>query len=244
MAKSRGIWMTSSLPKPGRGPIARRALGAAGILLIASGLQSCSSEGNADWSQMYSVVKDAWSKDSDGVSLAEAASVPYASLGIREGSGPERLLVLATDTNGERIWTSAAGVAITTRGGRVVRTAGFAHDLGGLGTGAVGGDAHSGDVTAVRHKLQWWADFPDLGLYQVSISCEDVPAGTEVITILGKDLRTIRVDENCHSEQLDWTFQNSFWINPATGFVWSSIQEIHPKLAPIAIEILRPPETP
>ena len=42
------------------------------------------------------------------------------------------MLVLATDTNGEQLWTSAAHTVIVTRGGRIVRTVGLEHDVSGV----------------------------------------------------------------------------------------------------------------
>ena len=68
------------------------------------------------------------------VTRDQAAAIPYASMGYRLDDGIRALLVLATDANGEQLWTSAAHVVIVTRDGRIVRTV-------GLAARCVGGDA-------------------------------------------------------------------------------------------------------
>jgi hypothetical protein len=158
-------------------------------------------------------------------------------MGIRLGGGPETMLILAGDTGGPRLWTSAVGIAIATRDGRIVRTAGFAHNLGGFAPGR-----DSLGEGGVR-SLSLQADFPDLKLYSVSVVCRDRPAGDETIVILGKDIRTRRIDESCSTEGsgLDWSFKNTYWLDPSSGLVWRSIQHVHPRLDAIETETLRPP---
>ncbi len=200
-------------------------------------LAGCSVLGRGDVSSLYEIAKYQWNGNSQQVSLEEAASLPYASLGIRLGGGPQSMIILADDAGGQRLWTSAAKVAITTKDGRIVRTAGFEHNLGGYEprSGAQGGNG--------QRVVRCQADFPDLKLYSVSVTCQDQTAGDETIVILGKDIHTRRIDESCSStsSQLDWSFENTFWIDIVSGFVWRSIQHVHPQLDAIETEILRPP---
>jgi hypothetical protein len=190
-----------------------------------------------DAGSIYTVVVNMWGGGDKKVTLEEAAAVPYASMGVRLGSSRETMIILAGDSGGQRLWTSAAGIAITTKDGRIVRTAGLAHNLGGYGPGAdtIGKDG-------VR-SLHWQADFPDLKLYSVSIVCRERPARDETIVILGKDIHTLRIDESCSAEgsSLDWSFDNTYWLDPSNGLVWRSIQHVHPQLDSIETEILRPP---
>ncbi len=186
---------------------------------------------------MFKLVRQSW-ESSDAVQLNDAAVIPYATLGIRIGGDPERIVVLATDSHGERVWTSASRVALTTRRGRIVATAGLGHDLSAF----VGDSALNGDWKIAR-SFSWTADFNDLGLYNVEVDCDDIPAGSEKIVILGKDIDTIRVDETCRSNQLDWSFSNTFWVSQVSNRVWRSIQYIHPKMGALEIELLRPPQS-
>jgi hypothetical protein len=210
---------------------------AAPVLAAVFVLAGCSVIGGGDAGSLYEIAKNVWSGSSKKVTLEEAASVPYASMGIRLGGSPEVMIILAGDMGGQRLWTSAAKIAITTKDGRIVRTAGFEHNLGGYGPQ---GDTLGKDG---GRTLRWQADFPDLSLYSVPIVCRDRPAGDETIVILGKDVHTRRIDESCANEgsELDWSFDNTYWLDPASGLVWRSIQHVHPRLDAIETEILRPP---
>jgi hypothetical protein len=158
-------------------------------------------------------------------------------MGIRLGGSPQNMVILAGDAGGQRLWTSAAKIAITTKDGRIVRTAGFGHDLGGYEPrgNSLGEDG--------ARTVRWQADFPDLNLYSVPITCRDHLVGDETIIILGKDIHVRRIDESCASadSQLDWSFKNIYWIDPESGLIWRSIQHVHPQLDSIETEILRPP---
>jgi len=213
-----------------------RAAPVVGAVLLLGGC-TAPALGGGDAGAIYVAVKNLWTGNDKKVTLEEAAAVPYASMGIRVGNSTETMIILAGDTGGQHLWTSGAGIAITTKDGRIVRTAGFAHNLGGheLGSDSLGADG-------VR-SLRWRADFPDLKLYSISIVCRDRPAVDETIVILGKDIHTRRVDESCASEggTLDWSFDNTYWLDPENGLAWRSIQHVHPQLDAIETEILRPP---
>lgn len=221
----------------------RKLFRAAPLLAAAWLLGACSNIGGGDAASIVIIVQNAWSgawnsSAKNRITLEQAASVPFASMGIRLGDSAQSMIVLASDANGERLWTSKARIAITTaRDGRIVRTGGFEHDLGGYEprSDTLGADG----VRTVR----WEADFPDLNLHSVSITCQDRDAGNETIHILGKDIHTRRIDKSCVTvdSRLDWSFQNKYWVDPDNGLVWRSIQHINPKLDAIETEILRPP---
>ncbi len=219
-------------------PRLRRRIPAALLLALGVSLGGCSSDSANDWLALYKIAKQSWTAGDGSIQLNEAAAIPYATLGVRIGDEPEHLVVLATDSGGERLWTSAARVALTTRGGRIVSTAGLAQNLGALSMGTV----FEADWRTAQH-VTLTVDFPDLGFYAVSIDCNDVPAGDDPISILGVTLSTFRVDETCESKQLDWKFTNTYWVSSTSNRVWRSVQHIHPKLDAIEIELLRPPES-
>lgn len=208
----------------------------AGLVIAAASLASgCIEYGGGDIDSIYQAAKSAWS-GGQRVTLEEAAAVPYASIGVQTGGNTEIMLVLASDSAGRQLWTSSARIAITTYNGRIVRTAGLEHNLGGYESRAIANNAAS--ITKY-----WQADFPDLGLYSISIACRENLVGDETIVVLGKDIHTRRIEETCQAEggQLDWSFKNTFWRDPESGLAWRSIQHIHPRLHTIEIETLRPP---
>ena len=228
MARSGNMPTTSSNRKA---PRAARALAAAWLLAGCSGIS------NGDVTSIYKIAKNVVSGGSQKVTLEEAAAQPYASMGLRLDGGPQTMIILASDTSGDQLWTSSARIAITTHDGRIVRTAGLGHDLGGLQS-RIGPPGPDGARVIVAQ-----ADFPDLKLYAVPIACRDKPAGEETIAILGKDIHTLLIDESCVSKasELRWSFHNKFWIDSQSGLVWRSIQHVNPKLDALETEILRPP---
>jgi len=217
---------------------AARAVSLCLVVALGGGLSGCSSESSGDWDVLYKIVSQSWERRNGAVRLDDAAAIPYATLGIRIGDNTEQMLILATDSAGSRIWTSGARVALTTRAGRIVATAGLAQNLSSYGSAT----AFQPSWLVARH-VAWTADFADLGLYGVQIDCNDTPAGEENIVILGQSFDTIRVDEACESNQLGWSYTNTYWVSRSSNRVWRSIQHVHPKSDAVEIELLRPPQT-
>jgi hypothetical protein len=195
----------------------------------------------SDYSEYFQVVKQTFSAsfNNHSISREQAAEIPYASIGYRLNDGPQLMLVLATDTNGQQLWTSSSHVVILTQDGRVTRTVGLPHDLGMLTP--VRGPSFPSPATALEGpSLNYLvADFPDIGSYSVSIACRLAAKDRETIAILGQSLDTVRVDEVCQST--NWQFRNSYWLDTKTKFVWRSLNHISPKGDTLEIEVFRPP---
>jgi hypothetical protein len=214
---------------------------AAGALAAGLLLSGCSAD--SDYAAYWQLMKQSFGQSlgGGGVTRDQAAAIPYASLGYRLNDGPQTILVLATDTNGEELWTSSAHVVLLTQDGRVKRTAGFARNLGGLTpTRGPSLPAPSSALDAPSTN-NFSADFPDTGLYAVPVACRMTRKGTETIDILGQPMVTVRVDEECESAKPSWRFHNDYWLDPKSGFVWRSLQHIHPHGDTLEVEIFRPP---
>lgn len=211
------------------------------VLGLCSALGACSSSGSG-YGQYFHVVREAWKAEfSDGaVTREQAASVAYASMGWRLNGSAEHLIVLATDTGGEQLWTSAEHIVLVTRNGRIVRTVGLPKDLAAT---TVDTSRTQSPAAALQGPLQTsrQQDFPDLNRYGVTLRCRAVARGPATITILGAAIATTRVDENCAAEGLDWRFTDTFWVDPQSGVSWKTIQHIHPSGAVIQTQIFRPP---
>lgn len=87
----------------------------------------------------------------------------------------------------------------------------------------------------------WEEDFADQNLYSVAVMCHATVRGSESVSNFGRPVPTVRVDEDCRSDQIDWSFTNSYWISPQDGLTWRAIQYVSPKLDPVETEILRAP---
>jgi len=223
--------------------VTHRVRGGAGLAALLF-LAACSSadSGNTNYAQFYQLAKQSLSASFGNVRITrdQAASIPYASMGYSLDDGNQQLLVLATDSNGEQLWTGPSHTVIVTRDGRIVRTVGMGHDLAALtlrnGPAPAPGAAARGSFTSTRLE-----DFPELGIYGAQVSCRARLVGQQKINILGQPITTNRVDEACQSQKPDWSFVDTYWVDPDNGLVWRSRQHIHPKGGEIEIELFRPP---
>lgn len=215
-----------------------RAVRIAASLLLAGALAGCGSD--SDFEQLSGVLWQSVSTvtgEGPPVQRVQAAAVPFASLGLRYGSNAEAMLVLATKTGDESEWLAGTQVSVITRDGRIVRTVGLPHNI----TGVVGPIPDTGpDAAPDSHHYLY--DFGDRHIYGALVQCTQRDMGAENIEIIGGSHATRHIVETCHAPQLDWDFQNDFWRDAATGYVWKSIQAIHPQDEPITLESLRPEE--
>ena len=216
---------------------------ACGVLTLAVAACSSSNSGNTSYAQFFKVARQSLSASFGNARITreQAAAIAYASLGYTVDGGNQGLLVLATDSGGDLLWTSAAHVVIVTRDGRIVRTLGLDHDLSNVTPRDQSGPPPPAAAIRASFSSTRLADFPDLGLYGVRISCRTRLLGRQSIKILEQAIATLRVEETCNSRNPDWSFTDSFWVDKDSGFVWRSRQHIHPRGTLIETEIFRPP---
>lgn len=227
--------------KPVRNPAGmnRRSLLLSGLALPLAG---CAAPYGLDFKTVKTAAAVSLGlEEAPGITIKQASEIPYATLGFRIGSSGERMMVLATDHYGERLWTSSERQALVTHNGRLIKTAGLRWNLTNMRFD--GGDPLAGGLQhGVPHKpVLRVVSFNDIHRYDVTISGRFEQKGPKTITILGAELPTLMITEHCRSDDLDWEFTNIFWIDADSGFVWRSKQTIHPNLPPITISILRPP---
>lgn len=218
----------------------RKALRLAGACALACAVAGCSSSGNSSWSELYQTAKLSIKGGEHPTLFQQASSLPYASLGVKFGGNDEQMLILAQQTPSSRLWTSAARIVLVTRNGRIIRTAGLRYNLDSTNFVSrdplTRPDERNGSADYITHI----ANFYDIDEFSVPIHCRLNSRGSSPVTILGKSIATDRLDEICSCPELDWSYTNSFWIGK-DGFVWKSIQYVHPKIGPLQTEILRPP---
>lgn len=212
---------------------------AAGLLA----LTACASSDGSDMGQYGQVVRQMFRGGfgKAGVTLKQAAAIPYASMGWRLDGGAQNIIVLATDNEQGQLWTSAAHIVFLTQDGRIKRTVGLAHDMAALAPHGSGAMTAPGHAMAGAYSEQRTADFPDSGAFSVPMTCRGTARGVQAVTILGKKIATTRVEEHCEARTIGWSFTNVFWVDRESGFVWRSLQHIHPHGETIETEIFRPP---
>ena len=171
------------------------------------------------------------------ITRERAAATPYATMGLQLGSSPQALLILGTSMGDELDWFAGENVFVATRHGRVIRTAGLPYDLGGIRplNATVGENRNAGAAPMLSS-----VDFQDLGVFGATALCSSRNAGDDNVEILGASIATRHIVEHCEVQALRWKFDNDFWEDRSSGYVWRSRQYIHPKSPPIILEVLRP----
>ncbi|MDA1088678.1 MAG: YjbF family lipoprotein [Verrucomicrobia bacterium] len=91
--------------------------------------------------------------------------------------------------------------------------------------------------TAVSNRT---IDLRPQNMFGITVQATIVVEGTRQIEIADRRYNTIQIRELASVELLDWEFENLFWVDTETGFVWKSVQYITPELPPIEMEILKP----
>lgn len=180
-------------------------------------------------------------EDAPGITLEQASQIPYASIGYRIGRSQEYVLVLASTIAGSLLWTAADHRTLVTQNGRITRSAGFDWNLGETSFSQPDPVATGLHRMATNVILARNLDLRDINRFGVTVQSTFIPTGKKTISILGTDLKVIEVREDCRCDVLDWTFQNVYWADLDSGFVWRSIQTIHPNLDALTVEVLRPP---
>jgi hypothetical protein len=206
------------------------------VCAFAGALAGCGSD--SDFVTMGGLLWDNVSRiGSEGppVPRNQAAAVPYASIGIRYGSSPEAMLILATKSGSDSEWLAGTQFSIVTRDGRIIRTVGLPHNL----TGFQGPIADSGS-DATPGSYHYLYDFSERHVFGAIVECAQHDAGPERIEIIGGSHDTRHIVEECTAPQFGWQFQNDFWRDAATGYVWKTMQIIYPDDDPVTISVLRP----
>jgi hypothetical protein len=227
---------------PGSGPALTRRFVVAGAL--APLLARCSSDPNSDTAGLTKLIGQSVNvfSGASSVTLKEVANTPFASIGVRVGSGAQAMLVLATQSGRSTVWTSSLHMALELQSGRILRTAGLTQNLSG--TNFSGPDPLEAGLQNLRAPApaNRSLDFTDRNAYGIAVTSTVEPAGPAAVDILGTQISSVHAVEHCSCPVLGWNFTNEYWASEQTGIVWRSVQSIHPDFDPIEIELLRPPK--
>jgi hypothetical protein len=195
-------------------------------------LTACS--GNSDIERTGGFLFNSITGSNVKVSRERAAAVPYATMGLQLGQSTQALLILGATEGDELDWFAGDNIFVATNHGQVVRTVGLPYDLGGR---------HPINASSIRENKSLATasmDFPDLGVFGATSECSSRNMGEESVEILGAPIPTLHVIEHCNVPALKWTFDNDFWKDRTSGYIWRSRQYIHPKSPPIILEVFRP----
>ena len=209
----------------------------------AGALAGCASDtgGGGDALRIGHLLFQTISGQGDMITRETAAQIPYASIGVQLGSSSQGLAVLGKGVGDDRYWYSGTRILFVTREGRLLETVGLPYDLTHVDIRGPNGDWVA-PGTAEHFSMVF--DFQDLSVFNAVAECTDTDQGPETITILNTNIQTHHHVEDCNLDQLDWSFENDFWIDPKTGYVWQSVQHPHPRSSDLTITVFRPESTP
>jgi hypothetical protein len=170
----------------------------------------------------------------------QAAAIPFATMGLELGSNPQALLILGMVATDELNWYAKDQLFVATQRGRVIRTVGLPFDLGALYIPPANPQIPESPMNAGTERLRFSVDFPDLGIFNAPAECSRKDAGDDTVEIFGASIPTRRIVEHCTVPAMRWSFDNQFWEDRTSGYVWRSSQHIHPKSPPVVLEVFRP----
>jgi hypothetical protein len=197
---------------------------------------------DSDAFRVGTVLVNSITQSPEKIPRERAAQVPYASMGLEIGATPQLLLVLGTAIGNELDWFAGDEVFVRTRKGRIVRTVGLPYDLGGVRELTTTANvATAAEPSAIA---QYSFDFPELGVFGADARCTRKDMGEASVEILGAAISTRHIVEHCAVPAMRWNFDNDYWTDRTSGYVWRSSQHIHPDSPPVILEVFRPEQNP
>jgi len=169
--------------------------------------------------------------------------LPYASISAKIGKGPKSLLVLWRVENNEQFWLAEDGVVLGIKEGRIIKTAGLPETISG--TTSISTDPVIMGLNKIENLRTYErtidfkqkdSTYPETVKILSNFSYE----GSQKVNIVDIQFDTILVRETCSAKNLNWKFENLFWVDPETGMVWKSIQHVSRAFAPVILEVLKP----
>ena len=136
-------------------------------------------------------------------------------------------------------WFSRDKGVLVTRHGRIVRSAGFPQNL--KNTRFLDSDPLAAGPVREAVTVRRQVDIQPGDLFGVILTCTITPEGPQEIETPGARHQTTRLREHCKAPLFDWSFDNVFWQDPQTGYVWKSVQVLVPSQAPMTLTTGKPP---
>ena len=216
------------------------------VLLSAFLVCSCSSERTSDYGNYWKAVRESFANPFQprSITLAQASEISYASMGWRLDRGNQHLVILATDSHDDQLWTSNEHVVLMTHDGRLRRITGLQEqEYESRPMPAIDSQGIPPPAAALQGPFSYRrsVDFPGQRVYDAIVTCRATAVGGRTIKILGKALHVTQVDEACSASSLHWQFIDNYWISRDSGLVWRSSQHIQPDGRIMQTEIFRPP---
>lgn len=165
--------------------------------------------------------------------------LPYASMIVKIGKGPQGLMILESKKNKNELWISADKVFIGLKNGRITSTEGLDNNLTNLTISKTISDLSKVENSKV-YKHYYSYDKPRLLYLEVEATYKS--HGYRDVSLFDRKASLNLVEEHLRNKYLGWKATNRFW-HDSDGFVWKSEQIISPKLPVIQIEVTKKPSS-
>lgn len=204
--------------------------------MLFSGLAGC---GHSPFGKTVSAYWDQRS-GRDLFTRDQVEKLPFATLAVTLGDLPRAMMVLMRAEGDDLHWVSADKAILVTRHGRIVKTVGLA--AGNLAnTVMLEADPLAPLSGRGEKPSQWkrsvdWQPAKEFGRTLVS---DWQPGGIEEIQTYWGTRRARRIRETSTSPGANWTLENTFWLDVATGETVASLQNILPTAPSLKLEILK-----
>lgn len=166
------------------------------------------------------------------------STLPYASIAAKIHSSNPSRIILGQILGNQLFWYSAEKEVLVTEFGRVVRSFGLEHDLLGLRFSDDSAHLHLHQLQKPL-KITYFLDLNRKNLQNLMAEAVYSLVKPEKITIYDITYDTLKISEKVYVKEIDWRFENIYWVHVQDGYVWKSIQHLHPKLDPIEISVLK-----
>ncbi len=77
--------------------------------------------------------------------------------------------------------------------------------------------------------------------YSIMVGSRFVDLGPQAVVIAELEWDTRHIRETCRAREIDWRFENDYWVDRQYGLIWKSVQHFHPDMPPVVMELLKPP---
>ena len=166
--------------------------------------------------------------------------IPYASIRMKIGKGPAGLLILESINNeDEYTWTSADGIFITTKSGRIIAAQGLPNNLNYFNSSEPTFLQIIKEETTEGYYRYITLDNPEVFDMRIKVNYKII--GLTKISIFNNEIEVLEIQEDISNKYIRWEYSNKYWVDPETGFVWESDQMIAPNIPHISIQVTKKP---
>ena len=163
-------------------------------------------------------------------------NIPFASIKVRIGNGPEALMILQSVNGDEYTWVSADEVYLIIKNGKIIKTSGLPNNLFENLTSFRGWE----DILDKDEEFISYFSFRNPELNNLEVSSKYSYEGKTELQLTFDNKELLLINEKILANSIAWKKTNSYWLDE-NNFTWKSIQHISPKLPPIYYEVTKKP---